>query len=120
MNKTIVFFTLSILLYLSCTGCTVRHGDFTVLSNKLIRVSEFELDKTNRTKNVVGQQVTHIISFIPTGGPPTLEGAMDDAFRKVGGDVMTDAVVSWWGFYIPYIYGQFGWKVEGDVIKTRR
>jgi hypothetical protein len=120
MNKTIVFFTLSILLYLCCTGCAVRHGDFTVLSNKLIRVSEFELDKTNRTKNVAGQQVQHIIIFIPTSGPPTLEGAIDDALEKGGGDVMTDAVVSSWGWYIPYIYGQFGWKVEGDVIKTRR
>jgi hypothetical protein len=120
MNKTIVFFTLSILLYLCCTGCAVRHGDFTVLSNKLIRVSEFELDKADRTKNVVGEEVIHIISFIPTGGRPSLEGAMDDAFRKGGGDVMTDAVVSWWSFYIPYIYGQQGWRVKGDVVKTRR
>ena len=69
---------------------------------------------------LVGKEVTHIIIFIPTGGPPTLEGALDDALDKGNGDVMTDAVVKFWGWYIPYVYGQHGWSVEGDVVKTRR
>ena len=30
-------------------------------------------------------------------------------------DVLTDAVIESWGFYIPYIYGQAGWKVEGTA-----
>lgn len=110
-------------LLLSCiftSGCVVRHGDFTVLSNKIIRLSEFELDKADRAKGLVGKDVQHIIIFFPTCGPPTLAGALDDAFEKGSGDVMTDAVVHSWAWYIPYIYGQAGWKVKGDVVKTRK
>ena len=108
--------TLPVLL----TGCVTRHGDFSVVSNKVLRLSEFELDKADRAKGIVGKEVQHIIIFIPTSGPPTLEGAMDDAFEKGGGDVMTDAVIKSWGWYIPYIYGQSGWSVKGDVVKTRK
>ena len=86
----------------------------------MVRVSEFELDKADRAKGIIGQDVQHIIIFIPTGGPPTLDGALDDAFEKGGGDVMTDGVISWWFFYIPYVYGQVGWEVKGDVVKTRK
>ncbi len=100
-------------------SCAVRHGDFTVLSNRLIDTSNFKID-TSSSQKVVGKDINHIIIFIPTGGPPTLEGALDDAFDKSGGDVLTDAVIKSWYFYIPYIYGQAGWKVEGTAIKTRR
>ena len=121
MNKNIIYYTISLTVsILILSGCMVRHGDFTVMSNKLVRLSEFELEKADRVKGVSGQDIQHIIIFFPTGGPPTLDGALDNAFEKGGGDVMTDAVVSSWGFYIPYIYGQVGWKVEGDVVKTRK
>lgn len=103
-----------------CSGCVVRQGDFTVLSNKVVRLSQFELSKADRVKNVVGKEVQHLIILFPIGPAPTLDGALDDAFRKAGGDVMTDAVVHSWGWYIPYIYGQSGWSVEGDVVKTRK
>jgi hypothetical protein len=49
-----------------------------------------------------------------------LEEAVDDALGKGNGDVMTDATVHHWFWYIPYIYGQEGWSVTGDVVKTRR
>ena len=118
--QRLVPITAIIICSLIVSGCVTRHGDFTVLSNKMIRLSEFELDKAERVKGVVGKNVQHMIIFIPTSGPPTLEGAMDDAFEKGGGDVMTDAVIKSWAWYIPYIYGQAGWEVKGDVVKTRR
>jgi len=90
------------------------------MSNKLVNVSDFELDKAERVKGITGKQSMHIVILFPIGSPPTLEGALDDAFRKGGGDVMTDAVVERWGWYIPYVYGQAGWRVTGDVVKTRR
>lgn len=102
------------------TGCVTRHGDFTVLSNKLVRLSEFELDHAERKRGIVGKEVSHIILIFPTMVQPSLEGALDDAFDQADGDVMTDAVVESWQWYIPYIYGQIGWSVKGDVIKTRR
>ncbi len=100
------------------SSCSVRHGDFTVLSDKLVRTSDFDLSKADRKTNITGEDVAHIIILFPTGAP-TLKGAMDDAFRKGNGDVLTDAVVSTWFWYIPYIYGQAGWRVTGDVVNTR-
>jgi len=107
-------------IFIILSGCSVRHGDFTVVSNKLVRLSEFELEKADRVRGIEGKDVQHIIIFIPTGGPPTIEGAIDNAMEQGGGDVMTDAVIEAWGFYIPYIYGQVGWSVKGDVVKTRK
>ena len=46
-------------------------------------------------------------------------GALDEALKTGGGDVMTDAVVKTWGFWF-ILYGQAGWSVEGDVVKTRK
>lgn len=107
------------LCYLS--GCAVNHGHFTVASNKVFRISDFELEKADRVKGVEGKSVQHFIfSIIPVGSQPTIEGAMDDAMQKGGGDVMTDLQMEQWFFMIPYIYGQAGWSVTGDVVKTRK
>ena len=103
---------------IAATGCVVRHGDFTVLSSKLVRLSEIELSQEDRVKNVEGRDVGHILIFIPTK-QPTLEDAINNALEKADGDLMTDAVVHSWSWYIPYVYGQAGWKVKGDVVKTR-
>jgi hypothetical protein len=100
------------------SSCAVRHGDFTVLSDKLVRTAAFDLSRADRKKNVTGEDVAHIIVLFPTGAP-TLKGALDDALHKGDGDVMTDAVVSTWFWYIPYVYGQAGWRVTGDVVNTR-
>ncbi|MHC4473288.1 MAG: hypothetical protein ACYS99_20275 [Planctomycetota bacterium] len=100
-------------------GCVIRHGDFTVLSNKLVRTSDFELSKADRVKDVEGVDVAHIIIFIPTKGQVLLEEAIDDALRKGRGDVMTDAVITFTSYYF-LLYGQSKWTVRGDVVKTRR
>ncbi len=102
------------------SGCTTNHGDYTVLSNKLVRSSNFELSKADRKKSVVGEDVAHIILFFPTKQQVTMEEAVDDALEKGDGDVMTDATVKFTSWYIPLIYGTTKWVVEGDVVKTRR
>jgi hypothetical protein len=101
------------------SGCTVNHGTFTVASTKLVRLNEFELDKAGRVKGVQGEDVAHIIVFIPTG-TPTLKTAMDNALDQGAGDVLTDVRIETWNFYIPLLYGQNGWSVKGDVVKTRK
>jgi len=118
MRRLVKLCCIIMLSFLLCS-CSVRHGDFTVLSNKLIDTQAFDLNDTNRHA-VVGKDVQHIIIFIPIGGPPTLEGAIDNALDQSDGDVLTDAVIEAWGFYIPYIYGQAGWKVAGTAVKTRK
>lgn len=106
-------------LVLSATACVVRQGTFPVISNKLVNTADFRVGQAERVKGVEGRDVSHFITYIPTGGPATLEGALDDALEKGGGDVMTDAVVTYWFWVIPYVYAQAGWSVKGDVVKTR-
>lgn len=102
------------------SGCVVHHGEFTVLSNKLVRLSDFDLSKADRQKGIEGVDRLHIIILFPTKGNTTLEEAVDNALSIGDGDVMTDATVRHWSWYIPYIYGQEGWSVTGDVVRTRR
>lgn len=102
------------------SGCAVHHGDFTVVSNKLVDVSKFELGKADRKKGIVGEDIVHIVVLFQIGGIPTVEAAIDDALEKGNGDVLTDASIDSWFWYIPYIYGQTGWRVKGDVVKTRK
>lgn len=116
MIKTVILCTL-----LCCfVGCAVNHGHFTVASNKVFRLSQFEMEKANRAKGVEGESVQHIVILIPIGTQPTIEGALDEAMLKGNGDVMTDVDMNAWFFYIPYVYGQAGWSVKGDVVKTRK
>ena len=114
MTSILVLAALVIVL----SGCSIRHGDFSVASNKIVRLSDFEVDKADRVKGVEGKDFKHIIFYIPTG-IPTIDAAIDDALEKGNGDLLTDAVIEqyWWWFLV---YGQVGWTVKGDVVKTRQ
>ena len=50
----------------STSACTTRQGDFTVISSKLVRLSDFDLSAADRVKNVEGRDVAHIIVLFPT------------------------------------------------------
>lgn len=113
-----LFVVASAMLLAGCSS--VSHGTFTVLSNKLVNTKEFDLSQADRVKGVTGTDEAHIIVFVPTKGDITLKGAMDDALAKGNGDVLTDATIRYWFWYIPYIYGSAGWEVKGDVVKTRQ
>ena len=65
-----------------------------------------------------GEDCQNIIFFIPTGGPPNLKEALDKALELKKANLLLDAVVRWNSFYIPLIYGQTCWKVEGDAYDT--
>lgn len=89
--------------------------DTTILSTK-----SFELfDTANYEKlpdRVEGEDLSHIITFIPMGSPYINE-AIDNAIEQTPGCVgLVDAVVYFKWFYIPLIYGQFRYVVEGTPI----
>ena len=115
MKHVIVLLGLTFML----AGCVVRQGDFTVLSDKLVDAKNFDLSKATQKGRVKGEDKSRIIVFIPTKANPSLEGAIDDALEKGDGDVLVDATVHSYSWYIPYIYGEAGWTVEGQVVKTR-
>jgi hypothetical protein len=111
-------FMAGISLLLSSGCMTVPFGDFTVLSNKTVRISDIDLGKAEK-EHVVGEDVSQVF-LIPWGSmPPTVFGALDDAFKQADGDVMVDATVKIKSeFYLFYARNKV--IVEGDVIKTRK
>lgn len=111
---------LAILAVVMLSACTHNHGNYTVMSNKIVSINNFEIDKADRIKNVKGVDRSHTIFFFDTKANPNLSDALNDAFRNADGDIMTDVTVTYWNWYIPMLYGQKGWTVEGDVVKTRQ
>ena len=103
--------SLTIVLFTACWN--QRLGDFSVISS---RNFDLNSDYVLLEKRVIGEDIQYIILFIPTG-QINIENAVDDALQRVDGDVMTNASLKLQGFYIPYIYGESRYIVEGDVWK---
>lgn len=96
------------------SGCTKVLGDFTLLTSKNINLSDFSTEEAETSGEMAyGEDVTHIIIFIPTGGPPNLKEAVDRALDSKNAYMLTNARISYTGFYIPYIYGQMKYEVKG-------
>ncbi len=96
-------------------GCTNRLVDFTIISTKNVDLSkgaEFERGK----ERIEGEDLVHWIIFIPTG-VPNMKEAIDKAIESTPGCVaLLDGVLYskfWW---IPYIYGQQSFMVEGTPL----
>lgn len=117
MKKTLLAVTLATSVL--TTGCSNRMADLTVVSTK--NVSEQQLiDSKTQTKRTIGEDKVHIIVFIPTG-VANMEEAMDNAIENVPcGIALKDATITHKSFYIPYIYGQSGYEVEGNVVQDNK
>jgi len=89
--------------------------DFTIISTKNIEYAKMS-DYKRGENRVEGIDKKHIILFIPTG-IPNMKEAIDKAIESApGGVALVDGVVyhtSWW---IPYIYGQTYFTVEGTPL----
>lgn len=97
------------------SGCTTRLMDFTLISSKNIELSRFDSFHIGKTR-ARGRDVAHIIIFIPTGMPNPKE-ALDRAIESIPGAVaLLDGVILQSFWYIPYIYGQQKFIVEGTPL----
>lgn len=106
-------------LSFSLIGCTQHLGNFTGASTTLYdgrNMSEKYLSK----KNAVGESSCQIIVIIPTCATPKADEAVSRALMDGDGDFMQNVRIYHTGWYIPYIYGRFAIRVEGDVYKTRQ
>lgn len=97
------------------SGCSSRLVDFTIISTKNIDMAKSSSFKKGKSR-IEGEDKVHIIIFIPTGQADIKE-CIDNAIEKVPGCVaLLDGVLyskSWW---IPYIYGQAKFVVEGTPL----
>ena len=110
-------FSASVLTLSLMTGCSVR-SDFTALSSKNVNLASIKVDKSQSKGRVYGEDCAHIIVVIPKKGNVTLDEAIDRALESKHANLLLDAKVETFGFYIPYIYGKTCWTVEGDAYDT--
>lgn len=111
MKKTVLMLCGLILL----SGCNTRLLDFTIMSSKNVDLSKASTFKRD-SKRVEGRDKASIIIIIPTGTPNAKE-AMDRAIESVPGAIaLVDGVLTHKMFYIPYIYGESTYVVEGTAL----
>lgn len=97
------------------TGCTTRLTDFTVISTKNVDFSQLAKARRCSTR-VKGKDTVHVIILFPTG-VASMKEAIDKAIESVPGAVaLVDGVLYHNWFYIPYIYGQDSYVVEGTPL----
>lgn len=108
---------------LTLSGCALRmvpHGRFDALSTHGVPALGFQIDGAPRTPDVEVVLLSQTFLWIPTRtDPPTLEEAIEEALRRGRGDLLVDAEVDRLFFAFPLLYGQEGWRVRGDVVRTR-
>ena len=111
MKKTLFGLIITLIL----TGCVNRIGDFTVASTKNMDIKK-SLHRVDESVRLTDRDTKHIILFIPTG-QPNMKEAMDKAIEQKPGAVgLSNVTVKngiWW---IPYIYGQSWFEVEGNPV----
>lgn len=97
-------------LPLLLAGCS-HSGQFTVASTKSMNLV---LEPGAFHGKHTGRDVRHIIFFLPTGMPDMSE-ATREALEKGNGNLLVDAnayMTYWW---IPPLYGEITYVVEGKV-----
>jgi len=114
MNKNRFTVGLLFLAGVLSSSCTIRHGDFTVLSTKNVEISRVDLKQIDFTRNVEGTDGRFSLLFIPFGAKPIMEEAVDSCIEKGGGDFMTSAKIYHTDWSV-ILFGWEQWKVKGDV-----
>ena len=97
-------------------GCSQRLGSFTVLSTKNVDLSNFSTQTAKGLDRVRGEDCAHIICIFPTK-VPSFEEAIDVALEENNAYMLSDAVVKFDSFYVPYIYGQSKYVAEGIPVR---
>lgn len=95
-------------------GCTTTVGRFPLLSTKYNEISRVDLTQVEYHRDVEASDGRVWILFVPLGGAPTIERAVDGCLRSGFGDFMTSAAVDsfWWScFFVSYE----SYRVRGDV-----
>ena len=97
------------------TGCSTRLGDFTVISSKNVDLSNFSTQAESGSERVRGVDKGQIIILFPTKHP-NIKDAIDIALEENNAYMLSDTVLKYEWFYIPYIYGEEKYIAEGHPV----
>jgi hypothetical protein len=79
----------------------------------------YQVKGAPRVDGVEGASEAHTYLWVPTRTmSPTLQEAVQKTLERGHGDLITDAQIEHWWWYVPFIYGSEGWRVRGDVLRT--
>jgi hypothetical protein len=72
------------------------------------------------TRGIEVRRVSHLIFWVPTKSQePTVMDAVGEALSRGNGDLLVNASVRRVAWYVPFLYGEYGWVVRGDVVRLR-
>jgi hypothetical protein len=108
------------LLAVAASGCaTTQRTYFSVLASEPVPALGYPAEGARRVPDVAAEVRNHIILWIPTNTRrPTMQEAVDGALARGGGNLLVDAEVEHWWVLVPFLYGQEGWRVRGDVVRS--
>ena len=97
------------------SSCSQRITDFTIISSKNVDLSRGADFKRGKDR-VSGKDVKRIYMIIGTG-MSNIKQATDNAIQSEPGAVaLVDGVIHYHSWYIPYIYGEYWYEVEGTPL----
>ena len=99
-------------------GCATPSEPFATLAAGQRLLAGDVPDAATVVHGIEVRKVSHVIFWIPSDGqPPTLEEAIYEAVDHGRGDVLVNASVERVAWYVPLVYGEYGWIVRGDVVR---
>jgi hypothetical protein len=102
-----------LVLALVASGCTGTTGHLALASTRALDLRAVDLD-AHPGRHVVGRSCIEIVTVVPLG-IPNFGDALEDALRQTGHDALSDVVIGYEVFDIPFVYGLACYVVEGDA-----
>jgi hypothetical protein len=100
------------------TGCASQPGLSSIAIES--QVLKRNVETAAVARGVEARIVTHIVLWVPSRPlGPTLEDAVSEALKRGNGQVLVNASVERIAWYVPLLYGEYGWRVRGDVVRLR-
>jgi hypothetical protein len=112
-------FALLLLAGALAAGCAGSPGGLSSLAVES-QVLKRDVETAAVARGVEARVVTHIILWVPSRPlGPSLEEAVSEALKRGNGQVLVNASVERIAWYVPLLYGEYGWLVRGDVVRLR-
>lgn len=94
------------------SGCFATTGHLAAVSTR--DITPADLLSNVPTRRAVGRSCIHLIVVFPTS-MPNFGNAVAAALAESGGSVLTDVRIGYEIIYLPLVYGQACYVVQGDA-----